>query len=68
MIKNHVKIARQHKGISQTELAKLTGLSQNSISSIETGQYNPTVGNALKIAKALNLKVEELFVLIKDPN
>lgn len=65
MVKNHVKRAREQKGISQIELAKQVGISRNSISSIETGQFTPTIGNALKIAKALNLRVEDLFSLEK---
>lgn len=65
MVKNHVKRAREQKGISQIELAKQVGISRNSIINIETGQFTPTIGNALKIAKALNLRVEDLFSLEK---
>ena len=41
-LKNNIKRLRLEKGYSQTELAKLAGTTQNTISSLETGQYSPT--------------------------
>lgn len=58
---NSVKIAREALGISQTELGKLCGVSRQTISSIERGEYHPSVVVALKIAKLCNKTVEELF-------
>ena len=42
ILKNRLKVARAEKGLSQTQLAELVGVSRNTISSIETGQFNPT--------------------------
>ena len=60
-IKNNVAMVRKEKGLSQQELAKLVGVSRNTISSIETGQYEPTAKLALLLCVALDRKFEELF-------
>ena len=59
--KNRIKEERQKAGLSQGELAQLVGVSRNTISSIETGQFNPTAKLALVLCIALNKKFEELF-------
>lgn len=56
-------MARAEKGLSQTQLAELVGVSRNTISSIETGQFNPTAKLALILCIALDKKFEELFYL-----
>jgi len=61
ILRNHLAQVRKEKGLSQTELAKLVGVSRNTISSIETGQFNPTAKLALIICIALDKKFEELF-------
>ena len=61
ILKNRLKVARAEKGLSQTQLAELVGVSRNTISSIETGQFNPTAKLALILCIALDKKVEELF-------
>lgn len=53
--------ARQQKGISQTELAKLIGVSRQTINMIENGDYNPTIALCLKICKALDKTLNDLF-------
>ena len=58
ILKNRIKEARAEKGLSQAELAKLVGVSRNTISSIETGQFSPTAKLALVLAIALNKKFE----------
>ena len=60
-LKNHLTEARTQKGLSQTQLAELVGVSRNTISSIETGQFNPTAKLALILCIALDKKFEELF-------
>ena len=60
-LKNRLKEARSEKGLSQAELAALVGVSRNTISSIETGQFNPTAKLALVLCIALDKKFEELF-------
>lgn len=61
VLKNNLKQARAEKGMSQTELAEAVGVSRNTISSIETGQFNPTAKLALILCIALDKKFEELF-------
>lgn len=61
VLKNSLKQARQEAGLSQTELAEMVGVSRNTISSIETGQFNPTAKLALILCIALDKKFEELF-------
>lgn len=64
-MKNKVKEERLNKEISQTDFADLLAVSRQTIHAIETGKYIPTTTLALKIAKALNKKVEEIFILEK---
>ena len=61
ILKNRLKVARAEKGLSQTQLAELVGVSRNTISSIETGQFNSTAKLALILCIALDKKFEELF-------
>lgn len=61
ILKNHLKNARAERKLSQMELAELVGVSRNTISSIETGQFNPTAKLALLLCIALEKKFEELF-------
>ena len=61
ILKNRLKVARAEKGLSQTQLAELVGVSRNTISSIETGQFNPTAKLALILCIALDKKFEEQF-------
>ncbi len=60
-LKNRLKEARAEKGMSQSDLAQTVGVSRNTISSIETGQFNPTAKLALILCIALDKKFEELF-------
>lgn len=61
VLKNNIKRARKEAGLSQTQLADMVGVSRNTISSIETGQFNPTAKLALILCTALDKKFEELF-------
>ena len=61
ILKNSLKAARSEKGFSQQQLAEMVGVSRNTISSIETGQFNPTAKLALILCIALDKKFEELF-------
>ena len=60
-LKNNLKEARAEKKLSQTQLAELIGVSRNTISSIETGQFNPTAKLAFILCIALYKKFDELF-------
>ena len=61
VLKNNLKDARSEKGLSQQQLAEMVGVSRNTISSIETGQFNPTAKLALVLCIALDKKFEDLF-------
>ena len=59
-LKNHLKEFRTEANLSQTQLAEMVGVSRNTISSIETGQFNPTAKLALILCIALDKKFEDL--------
>ena len=61
ILRNHLKEARAEKKLSQAALAEMVGVSRNTRSSIETGQFNPTAKLALILCIALDKKFEELF-------
>ena len=63
ILKNRLKEARAELKLSQSQLAELVGVSRNTISSIETGQFNPTAKLALILCIALDKKFEDLFSL-----
>lgn len=58
---NRVASSRKEKGLSQSDLAKMVGVSRNTISSIETGQFEPGAKLALLLCVALERSFEELF-------
>lgn len=60
-LKNKLKEVRKEKNMSQSALAELVGVSRNTISSLETGQYEPSAKLALVLSIALDKKFEELF-------
>ena len=60
-LKNNLKAIRLEKNISQQQLADMVGVSRNTISSIETGQFNPTAKLALILCIALDTRFEEIF-------
>lgn len=61
ILKNRLKEIRTERSYSQAKLAEMVGVSRNTISSIETGQFNPTAKLALILCIALDIKFEELF-------
>ena len=61
ILKNNLKEQRTKLGLSQQKLADLIGVSRNTISSIETGQFNPTAKLALVLCITLDKKFEDLF-------
>ncbi len=61
ILKNRLKEARTELKLSQKQLADMVGVSRNTISSIETGQFNPTAKLALILCIALDKKFEDLF-------
>jgi putative transcriptional regulator len=63
---NRLKVARAEKSLSQEQLGLLAGVTRQTISSIETGQYNPSALLALVLARRLDKRIEDLFFLEDD--
>ena len=63
VVTNRLRDVRKAFGISQDQLSMLTGISQNSISSMEHQYYNPSVKTALLICDVLNCKIEDIWEL-----
>ncbi|ANI96931.1 MULTISPECIES: helix-turn-helix transcriptional regulator [Lactobacillaceae] len=61
ILENHLKVARAEKSLNQTQLAKLVGVSRQTISNIETGEFVPSAKLALLLCLALDKKFEALF-------
>lgn len=61
VLKNNLKALRKEKNLSQQDLADLVGVSRNTISSIETGQFCPTAKLALVLCIALDKPFEDVF-------
>ena len=66
ILKNRLKETRAELKLSQNQLADMVGVSRNTISSIETGQFNPTAKLALVLCIALDKKFEDLFYFSID--
>lgn len=62
-LRNRIKVARAERDLSQDQLARAAGVSRQTISSIETGQYCPSTLLAFRLARVLGFGVEELFQL-----
>ncbi|MFM1580665.1 helix-turn-helix transcriptional regulator [Helcococcus bovis] len=65
---NNLKEYRSKIGVNQTEMGKLCGVSRQTISLIERGDYSPSVSLALKISKICNATVEDLFIYEEENN
>ena len=65
-MQNRIEQIRRERGIRQEEFAKLMGVSRQTISSLETGRYNPSIFLAYKIAHYFGLTIEEVFIFEPD--
>lgn len=63
---NRLKVARAEHSFSQAELAAMVGVTRQTISSIETGQYCPSALLAYQLAKQFGVPVTEIFYLEGD--
>ncbi len=61
-MKNRIEAIRKEKGIRQEDFAKALGVSRQTISSLETGRYNPSILLAYKIARYFELRIEDVFL------
>ena len=67
-LKNKLKDYRAMLGVNQQEMGKLAGVSRQTISPIERGDYSPSVTLALKLARLCNVTVEDIFEYEEDDN
>ena len=65
-MKNRIEEIRKLRNIRQEELAKALGVSRQTISSLETGRYNPSIFLAHKIAKFFGMTIEEVFLFDEE--
>ena len=65
-MKNRIEEIRKERGIRQEEFAKVLGVSRQTISSLETGRYNPSIMLAYKIAKYFGMSIEQVFVFEEE--
>ncbi len=65
-MKNRIEEIRKERGIRQEDFAKLMGVSRQTISSLETGKYNPSIFLAYKIAKFFEMTIEEVFIFDEE--
>ncbi len=64
---NHLKEYRAKLGVNQQEMGRLAGVSRQTISQIERGDYSPSVTLALKLASLCGCTVEDIFIYEEDP-
>ena len=65
---NRLKEYRSRLGVNQTEMGKLAGVSRQTISQIERGDYSPSVTLALKLAKICEVNVEDILIYEEEIN
>ena len=65
-MKNRIEEIRNEKGMRQEELAKALGVSRQTISSLENGRYNPSIGLAYKVAKLFGMAIEDVFIFEEE--
>lgn len=65
-MKNRIEQIRKARGIRQEEFAKAMGVSRQTISSLETGRYNPSIFLAYNIAKFFGMTIEEVFLFDEE--
>jgi putative transcriptional regulator len=61
-MKNHIKVLRKEKKLTQQELANLLEVSRQTVISIESEKYDPSLPLAFKIAEVLNQSLDDIFV------
>ena len=64
-MKNKVEQLRKARGLNQEDFAKMLRVSRQTISSIETGKYNPSLDLAFAIADFFEKRIEEIFIYEK---
>ena len=65
-MKNRIEAIRKERGIRQEDFAKSMGVSRQTISSLETGRYNPSIFLAYRIARYFEMTIEEVFIFEEE--
>ncbi|NJE08045.1 transcriptional regulator [Thermococcus sp. M39] len=65
-MKNHLRELREARGLTQEELAKILGVTRQTIIAIEKGKYDPSLKLAFKIARFFGVKIEDIFIYEGD--
>ena len=65
-MKNRIEAIRKERGIRKEEFAKLMGVSRQTISSLETGKYNPSILLAWKISRYFGMSIEDVFIFEEE--
>ena len=63
MITNKIRQYRENRKLTQDDLARSVGVSRQTIIAMEKGNYEPSLGLAIKLARCFNVRLEELFML-----
>jgi putative transcriptional regulator len=65
-IQNKIKLLREQNGFTQQDLAERVSVSRQTIISLESGRYNPSIFLAYHIARVFNLTIEDVFLFEKE--
>lgn len=65
-MKNRIEEQRKAQGMTQQQLASLLGVSRQTIISLESGKYNPSILLAHKIAQTFGVRIEDIFLFEED--
>jgi putative transcriptional regulator len=65
-MKNRLRVIRAERNWSQADLAEKLGVSRQTINAVETEKYDPSLPLAFKIARLVNMKIEDIFTLDED--
>lgn len=66
ILKNRIEAIRKERGIRQEDFARSLGVSRQTISSLETGRYNPSILLAHKIARFFGMTIEDVFIFDEE--
>lgn len=66
LVKNRIKELRKEKGLRQEDLAEKLSVTRQTIIAVENDKYNPTLELAMKMARFLEITVEDLFELEEE--
>ena len=65
-MKNRIEEKRKAQGLTQQQLAVLLGVSRQTIISLESGKYNPSILLAHRIAQTFGVRIEDIFLVEED--